>query len=82
MKKIRVTSTGKLLLFSSVGDAFSHWYFVASCYQVFPNVLQLVTKAPADCMCRPCTAVEDEVMASEIAGFADPGAMMKSFIKL
>ncbi len=29
---------------------------------------QLVTKAPADCMCRPCTAVEDEVMASEIAG--------------
>ena len=44
---------------------------------------QLVTKAPADCMCRPCTAVEDEVTASEVsAGYSDPGSMLKSFVKM
>ncbi len=44
--------------------------------------LKLTTRAPADCMCRPCTAVEDDVTASEIAaGYADPGSMIKSFIK-
>jgi len=50
------------------------------CYCTF--LLQLVTKAPADCMCRPCTAVEDDVTASEMAAFADPKSMMKSFIKI
>ena len=42
-----------------------------------------MTKAPADCMCRPCTAVEDEVTASEVsAGYSDPGSMLKSFVKM
>ena len=41
-----------------------------------------MTKAPADCMCRPCTAVEEDVMPSEMVGYADPGSMMKTFIKL
>ena len=45
---------------------------------------QLVTKAPSDCMCRPCTAVEDEVKANDMsaAGYSDPGALMKSFVKM
>ena len=48
-----------------------------------PLCLQLVTKAPADCMCRPCTAVEDEVTASEVtAGYSDPGSMLRSFVKM
>merc|ERR1711994_366586 len=34
------------------------------------KVRKLVTRAPADCMCRPCNAVEEtSVMPSEIAGY-------------
>ena len=44
------------------------------------NFLQLVTKAPADCMCRPCTAVdESSVMPSELAGYADSSNMISQF---
>ncbi|KAF2352653.1 hypothetical protein FHG87_016591, partial [Trinorchestia longiramus] len=33
---------------------------------------QVVTRAPVDCMCRPCTEVEEgAVMAQEIANFID-----------
>ena len=42
--------------------------------------LQLVTKAPADCMCRPCTAVdESSIMPSEISGYSDPSSMIASY---
>jgi hypothetical protein len=32
-------------------------------------------------MCRPCTALEDDVVPSEVAAFADPAAAIKTFIK-
>eukprot|EP00095_Tigriopus_kingsejongensis_P004041 maker-scaffold5_size1054832-snap-gene-5.11 protein:Tk04041 transcript:maker-scaffold5_size1054832-snap-gene-5.11-mRNA-1 annotation:"bursicon alpha" len=47
-----------------------------------PKWRKFLTKAPANCMCRPCTAVEDEVMPSDIAGYSNTKSMMKSFIKL
>merc|ERR1712088_1076027 len=34
------------------------------------KIREMVTRAPADCMCRPCTALEDDnVMPSEIADY-------------
>jgi len=45
-----------------------------------PKVRKLVTKAPAECMCRPCTTIEDSsIMPSEIAAYADAGQIIKSF---
>merc|ERR1711970_557516 len=45
-----------------------------------PKVRKLVTRAPADCMCRPCTAVEEgSIMASELSGYVDAGQLVKSF---
>merc|ERR1712123_212274 len=45
-----------------------------------PKIRKLVTRAPADCMCRPCTAVEEgSIMASELSGFVDAGQLVKSF---
>jgi len=45
-----------------------------------PKYRKLVTKAPADCMCRPCTAVdESSVMPSELAGYADSSNMISQF---
>merc|ERR1711970_1607130 len=45
-----------------------------------PKVRKLITRAPADCMCRPCTAVEEgSIMASELSGFVDAGQLVKSF---
>merc|ERR1712061_553899 len=45
-----------------------------------PKYRKLVTKAPADCMCRPCTAVdESSVMPSELAGYADNSNMLSQF---
>lgn len=36
---------------------------------------QVVTRAPVDCMCRPCTAVEESaVMPQEIARYLDDGS--------
>merc|ERR550534_2037692 len=47
-----------------------------------PKVRKLVTRAPADCMCRPCNAVEDtSVLPSELAGYADAAGMMSNFVK-
>nr|QDZ26128.1 bursicon-alpha [Sogatella furcifera] len=38
------------------------------------------TKAPLDCMCRPCTGVEEtSVIPQEIAGYADEGPMNNHF---
>lgn len=35
-----------------------------------PRVKKILTRAPIDCMCRPCTDVEEgTVMAQEIANF-------------
>merc|ERR1719420_1162612 len=45
-----------------------------------PKVRKLITRAPADCMCRPCTAVEENsIMASELAGFVDAGQLVNSY---
>merc|ERR1712061_215045 len=45
-----------------------------------PKVRKLVTRAPAGCMCRPCTAVEDNsIMASELASFVDAGQLVNSY---
>merc|ERR1711934_384077 len=45
-----------------------------------PKYRKLVTKAPADCMCRPCTAVdESSIMPSEISGYSDPSSMIASY---
>ena len=46
-------------------------------------LLQMVTRAPADCMCRPCTALEDDnVMPSEIAGYINADDMLKHFVSI
>ncbi|XP_018054700.1 PREDICTED: bursicon [Atta colombica] len=40
---------------------------------------KMVTKAPLDCMCRPCTSVEEyAIIPQEIAGFADEGPFTTS----
>ncbi|XP_021966563.1 bursicon [Folsomia candida] len=37
-----------------------------------PKVQKIVTKAPVDCMCRPCTAVDEgSIMPQEMAGYMD-----------
>ncbi|KAL2746941.1 bursicon isoform X1 [Vespula maculifrons] len=36
------------------------------------SYLQVVTKAPLECMCRPCTSIEEyAIIPQEIAGFAE-----------
>lgn len=45
--------------------------------------LKVTTKAPLDCMCRPCTGVEESaVIPQEIAGYADEGPLSNHFLKL
>ncbi|XP_046463787.1 bursicon-like [Daphnia pulex] len=40
-----------------------------------PKLRRVVTRAPVDCMCRPCTALEESaVMPQEIARFLDDGS--------
>ncbi|XP_029157373.1 bursicon isoform X1 [Nylanderia fulva] len=40
---------------------------------------KVITKAPLDCMCRPCTSVEEyAIIPQEIAGFADEGPFATS----
>jgi len=40
-----------------------------------PRIRKVVTKAPVECMCRPCTAVEESaVMPQEIARYVDEGS--------
>ena len=44
-------------------------------WYIFHVCLQVVTKAPVECMCRPCTAVEESaVMPQEIARYVDEGS--------
>merc|ERR1712211_128970 len=48
-----------------------------------PKVRKLVTRAPAECMCRPCTAVEEgSIMVSELSGYVDAGQLVKSLGQL
>lgn len=50
---------------------------VLYCYMLF--VHQMITKAPLECMCRPCTSVEEyAIIPQEIAGFADEGPFATS----
>lgn len=43
---------------------------------------KVTTKAPLDCMCRPCTGVEESaVIPQEIAGYADEGPLSNHFLK-
>lgn len=38
---------------------------------------KVVTKAPVDCMCRPCTTLDEgSVMPGEMAGFIDDGPIL------
>ncbi|KAL1379198.1 hypothetical protein pipiens_015069 [Culex pipiens pipiens] len=40
------------------------------------------TKAPLECMCRPCTGIEDaNVIPQELAAFADDGTLTSYFQK-
>ena len=42
-------------------------------------IFKVITKAPLDCMCRPCTSVEEyTVIPQEIAGLADNGPLSNS----
>ncbi|KAK6622156.1 hypothetical protein RUM44_001963 [Polyplax serrata] len=44
---------------------------------------KLTTKAPLECMCRPCTGVEESaIVPQEIAGYADEGPLRNHFAKL
>ena len=41
----------------------------------------MVTRAPTDCMCRPCTAIDqDDVLPSEFSGYNNAKDMLKTFI--
>merc|ERR1712223_1888522 len=47
------------------------------------KIREMVTRAPADCMCRPCTALEDDnVMPSEIADYSNADDMLKHFVSI
>lgn len=46
------------------------------------NKLQVSTKAPLECMCRPCSGVEESaIIPQEIAGYADEGPLTNHFRK-
>ena len=43
----------------------------------------MVTRAPAECMCRPCTALEDDtVTPGEIAEYSNADDMLKHFVSI
>ncbi|XP_026465660.1 bursicon, partial [Ctenocephalides felis] len=43
---------------------------------------KVITKAPLDCMCRPCTSIEESaIIPQEIAGYADEGPLNNHFRK-
>ncbi|XP_019870760.1 bursicon [Aethina tumida] len=44
--------------------------------------IKVTTKAPLECMCRPCTGVEESaIIPQEIAGYADEGPLSNHFLK-
>ncbi|XP_014256820.1 bursicon [Cimex lectularius] len=43
---------------------------------------KVMTKAPLECMCRPCTGIEESaIVPQEIAGFTDEGPLNNHFRK-
>lgn len=41
---------------------------------------KVLTKAPLECMCRPCTSVEESgIVPQEIAGYSDEGPLNNHF---
>lgn len=43
---------------------------------------QVSTKAPLECMCRPCSGVEESsIVPQEIAGYTDEGPLTNHFRK-
>lgn len=46
------------------------------------KILQVTTKAPLECMCRPCTGIEESaIIPQEIAGYADEGPLSNHFLR-
>lgn len=44
--------------------------------------MKVSTKAPLECMCRPCSGVEEStIVPQEIAGYADEGPLTNHFRK-
>ncbi|CAG7822319.1 unnamed protein product [Allacma fusca] len=47
-----------------------------------PKVRKVVTKAPADCMCRPCTSVDEgSIIPQEISGFAADSRLLSMYTR-
>lgn len=45
-------------------------------------IFQVTTKAPLECMCRPCTGVEESaIIPQEIAGYSDETPLSGHFLK-
>lgn len=46
------------------------------------TILKVSTKAPLECMCRPCSGVEEtSIIPQEIAGYTDEGPLNNHFRK-
>lgn len=46
------------------------------------HIFKVITKAPLECMCRPCTGVEESaVIPQEIAAYGDEGPLTAHFIR-
>ncbi|ENN79964.1 hypothetical protein YQE_03610, partial [Dendroctonus ponderosae] len=44
--------------------------------------IKVTTKAPLDCMCRPCTGIEESaIIPQEIAGYTDEGPLSGHFMR-
>ncbi|XP_013106922.2 bursicon [Stomoxys calcitrans] len=44
---------------------------------------KVLTKAPLECMCRPCTAIEESgIVPQEIAGYSDEGPLNNHFRRI
>lgn len=49
---------------------------------MFVFIFQVSTKAPLECMCRPCSGVEEtSIVPQEIAGYTDEGPLNNHFRK-
>uniref|UniRef100_A0A1A9W2N9 Bursicon n=1 Tax=Glossina brevipalpis TaxID=37001 RepID=A0A1A9W2N9_9MUSC len=44
---------------------------------------KVLTKAPLECMCRPCTSIEESgIVPQEIAGYSDEGPLNNHFRRI
>lgn len=56
--------------------------FNKNCNEICNEILQVSTKAPLECMCRPCSGVEESsIVPQEIAGYTDEGPLNNHFRK-